>query len=499
MLHETRSGGYRVLRGLGSGERAEVLLAAGDGEPVALKRFLPHVGLERVLIELDAVERIDAPHLPRVLDLTTGAQGEPVVVLERWSPFTLGALLARRGAVSAGEAVTLLAPIAETVERMHAAGFAHGSLGPGSVHLALDGAPVLGGLGSLVRFADGPVSEALLEASAEAGRDAQSLTALAVTVAEHLDRSGAGLRRRIEDLAAMEPQASPRRPFELLEALFGAAPAAAVRFPGTGRRASERPVGLPQALPELPASTASEEREDVVQHSGPIGWLAAAQLPEWLERLVDTEGAAVQRWAPLRRLRQSAASIRPGFRVLGAVAVLALLALGGVALQRDGAQGEESSAAAQQTPVPARDASVEQPGGGPADSGATASGDEGPPDAGGPDGLEAAVTGDDAVAAAAALLKLRDDCLGRAEHACLDGVLQAGSALMVEDRARIDATQRDGVAAERLGAPADLRVVQELGGAVLLDASFPEAVPQTAAASLLIVRSEAGWRLRDLL
>lgn len=496
MLHETRSGGYRVLRGLGSGERAEVLLAAGGAEPVALKRFQPHVGLERVLIELDAVERIDAPHLPRVRDLTTGAQGEPVVVLDRWSPFTLGALLARRGAISAGEAVTLLAPIAETVERMHAAGFAHGSLGPGSVHLALDGAPVLGGLGSLVRFAAGPVSEAAREASAEAGRDAQSLTALALTVAEHLDRSGADLRRSIEELAASGPQASPRRAFDLLEVLFGAAPAAAVRFPGTGRRASERPAGLP---PAQPASTGSEEREDVPPRSGPIGWLAAAQLPEWLERLVDAEGAAVQRWAPLRRLRRSAASVRPGFRVLGAVAAVALLALGGVVLQRAGSQREGSATAAQQMPIPARDASAERSGGGTVETGGTGSSGESGPGAGGPDGLEAAVAGDDAVAAAAALLELRDDCLGRAEHACLDGVVPAGSALMAADRARIDATQRDGAAAERLAAPADLRVVQELGGAVLLEASFPEAVPQTAAASLLIVRSEAGWRLRDLL
>ena len=161
MLQETRLGGYRVLRGLGSGERAEVLLGAGGEEPVAIKRFLPHVALDRVLVELDAIERVDAPHLPRVLDLASGPDGAPVLVLERWSPFTLGALLARRRTISAGEAVTLLAPIVETVERMHAAGFAHGALGTSAVHLALDGAPVLGGLGSLARFAPAGASEAV--------------------------------------------------------------------------------------------------------------------------------------------------------------------------------------------------------------------------------------------------------------------------------------------------------------------------------------------------
>lgn len=502
MLHETRSGGFRVLRGLGSGERAEVLLAVGDDEPVALKRFRPHVGLERVLVELDAIERIDAPHLPRVLDLATGDGGEAVLVLERWSPFTLGALLARRGTISAGEAVTLLAPIAETVERMHAAGIAHGSLGPGAVHLALDGAPVLGGLGALRRFAAAPVSEAVRCGSSEVARDALALSALAVTVAEHLDASGAKLRRGIEELAAAGAPEPQRRAFELLELLFGAAPASAVRFPGSGRRAADRPPAAPAARLE---STAPERADDEPQRGGPIGWLAAAQLPEWLERLVDAEGAAVQRWAPVRRLRESLASIRPRFRMLGAVAVVALLALSGVVLQRAGGQEPDTAAATQPEPAATHGDSPDAmsgPSGGPDDAAAVEPappGGSGASGASGAHGLEAAITGDDALAAAAALLELRDDCLARAEHACLDGVLQAGSALLGEDRARIDAAQRDGVAADRLGAPTDLRVVQELGGAVLLGADFPDAVPETAAASLLIVRSEAGWRLRDLL
>ncbi len=495
MLHETTTAGYRVLRGLGSGERAEVLLAAGDEEPVALKRFLPHVPLERVLHELDAIERIDAPHLPRVLDLATGADGEPVVVLERWSPFTLGALLARRGTISAGEAVTLLAPIAETVERMHAAGVAHGALAPGSVHLALDGAPVLGGLGSLIRFAGGPVSEAVRDGSHEVARDAQALTALAVTVAEYLDGAGASLRRGIEDISAAGADAPQRRSFELLEVLFGAAPASAVRFPGSGRRAAERPVAAPVSSLSAPAP---DDAHVETRGAGPIGWLAAAQLPEWLERLVDVEGGAVQRWAPVRRLRQSIASIRPRFRVLGAIAVVALLALGGVVLQRTGGQDAGTAAASQPGPTATEAASPEEAG-----SGAVAAdavpGHDHEPVAGAPEGPEAAIAGEDALAAAVALLELRDECLARAEHACLDGLLQPGSALLREDRARVDATQRDGATAERLGAPVDLRVVQELGGAVLLGAAFPDAAPETAAASLLVVRSEAGWRLRDLL
>ncbi|GMA27677.1 hypothetical protein [Arenivirga flava] len=495
MLHETTSGGYRVLRGLGRGDRAEVLLAAGEGDPVALKRFLPHVPLGRVLLELDAIERIDAPHLPRVLDLATGDDGEPVVVLERWSPFTLGALLARRGTIAAGEAVTLLAPIAETVERMHAAGVAHGALVPGAVHLAVDGAPVLGGLGALSRFADGPASEAVRSGSQEVARDAQALTALAAIVAEHLDGAGAGLRRRIEEFAAAVGDEPQRRSFELLEVLFGAAPAAAVRFPGAGRRVAERPsAAMPARLDAPPPG----ERDVEPSGAGPVGWLAAAQLPEWLERLVDAEVGAVQRWAPVRRLRRSIASVRPRFRVLGAIAVVTLLALGGVVLQRADGQRENSAAATPPETTSSHDPRPEPSDAAARDAAGVRDGDA-PRGAAGPDALDAAITGDDALAAASALLASRDDCLRRAEHTCLDGVLQAGSALLAEDRARVDATQRDGVAAELLGAPADLRIVQELGGAVLVAAAFPDAAPQTTAASLLIVRSEAGWRLRDLL
>jgi len=511
MLQETRLGGYRVLRGLGSGERAEVLLGAGGEEPVAIKRFLPHVALDRVLVELDAIERIDAPHLPRVLDLASGPDGAPVLVLERWSPFTLGALLARRRTISAGEAVTLLAPIAETVERMHAAGFAHGALGTGAVHLALDGAPVLGGLGSLARFAPAGASEAVRHDAPAIAEDARALTALAAALAQHLDASGAELRRRLDELAGGGVPEPQRRAFELLETLFGTAPAEAVRFPGSGRRAAgESPIGATPRAVAASAEAPAEESTAAPRSAGPIGWLAAAQLPEWLERLVDAQGSAVQRSAPLRRLRESLSSIRPRFRVLGGVTVLALLALGGFVLDR--ASGDSASYAA----PPAGESSTAESttgqdpvAGGEEGPAVAAEGHDDPVDGGASDDgalqddaaspVDAAVRGDDPLAAAEALLAERDACLLRAEHACLDDVVQAGSALLREDRHRIDATQREDAPAEQLGAPAELRVVQELGGAVLLAASFPEAVPQTTAASLLIVRSEAGWRLRDLL
>jgi hypothetical protein len=59
----------------------------------------------------------------------------------------LDALVRARGHLSPGEVVTVLAPVASALGRLHDLGVVHGDVSPGNVLLDLDGRPVLGDLG----------------------------------------------------------------------------------------------------------------------------------------------------------------------------------------------------------------------------------------------------------------------------------------------------------------------------------------------------------------
>jgi len=104
--------------------------------------------------------------------------------------------------------------------------------------------------------------------------------------------------------------------------------------------------------------------------------------------------------------------------------------------------------------------------------------------------------GEDAAAAARALLERRAECFATLDLACLDEVVQHGSAIEANDRATMLAA-RDG-APPPVDAfdPSTAAVTVEMGDAVLVEVSHSEAGSEPA--SLLVVRGEAGWRLREI-
>src|SRR5690606_10127208 len=106
------------------------------------------------------------------------------------------------------------------------------------------------------------------------------------------------------------------------------------------------------------------------------------------------------------------------------------------------------------------------------------------------------VAGDDPIAAARWLLERRSECFATLDLDCLDEVLQRGSAIETEDRAAMLAA-RDGAGAPSIVFDASEAVVTvEMGDAVLI--AISRAGPEREPASLLVVRGEAGWRLREI-
>jgi hypothetical protein len=116
------------------------------------------------------------------------------------------------------------------------------------------------------------------------------------------------------------------------------------------------------------------------------------------------------------------------------------------------------------------------------------------------DASDPELRGDDPIAAAAVLLAVRDECLRSASLLCLDGVVQPGSSAEATDRAAVSIIQGGGEPPTPIAAPR-LELVERLGDSALVSLGRAEAggAGETGPASLLLMKGEAGWRIRDYL
>jgi serine/threonine protein kinase len=165
--------GYEVGRRLGSGGSATVWLATekSTGRELALKCFAPGGGAEgqgtdpetEMRREVRILSALDHDHLVRAHavvrldrareDAADGRRGVGLV-LDYAAGGSLAALVAGRGRLSAGETVTVLAPIAQALAYLHARGFTHGDVAPGNVLFTAHGKPLLADLGVARMVAD---------------------------------------------------------------------------------------------------------------------------------------------------------------------------------------------------------------------------------------------------------------------------------------------------------------------------------------------------------
>ncbi|PPK95330.1 serine/threonine protein kinase [Kineococcus xinjiangensis] len=143
--------GYAVGRMLGAGGSASVWEGTGpDGLPCALKVLeeTPAAAgaADPLLRELSLLRRVRHPSVVAVRDISTTAEGRPVLVLDLAAGGSLAALVRRRRLV-VGEVVTLLLELGPALEDLHATGVVHADISPGNVLLRADGTPLLADLG----------------------------------------------------------------------------------------------------------------------------------------------------------------------------------------------------------------------------------------------------------------------------------------------------------------------------------------------------------------
>jgi len=448
-------GGYRLVRLLGASDRAEVWLGHrstpdGRGETVAIKRFLSGTPRREIDTELEALGRVSHRHVVELLDIAMDPDDRPCLIMARLGRVSLARLLADRGSLAPGEAVTLLVPALEAVAELHRVGVAHGDLRPGVIHFDAVGAPVLAEFGRAELIGPFPVppeeyslTTAQLEVHDRALVDCRQLVDLLRLVLGAADVHSV-------DLDDVPDTASELRDV-LTPSLFRAADPISMRFDAP-------PIAGPPARIAIARSVDAGEAE---ASAAPSLALAGAHLPAWLESMAR-EWVQSARDRALRTL-QSLRTVRKPFWVAAAAMVVAIVAAAVLLQPSAGSELERQPVVAEPTPI---------------------------------ETANPAILGDDPLVAAEALLAARDQCFEARSVLCLDAVDQPGSAILERDADAIRLAQMGVESAPIRVADATLELVEELGDAVLISVRVE---PDAARASLLIVRSDAGWRIRELL
>lgn len=426
--------GYRVLRTAGRGDRARLLVGFDDGHTVVLKVTPAADAL--AFVEVAALDRAAGEHVVELFDVAADGD-ETVLVLERLAKGTLAELLERRAGLEAGEAVTVLAPIASTLERLHAAGVAHGRLSLNAICFRDDGAPTLTGFGNAELFAPG-APEVVRETVPGVLADREALHEIARIVLERVaGPRGEAARHLAGSLVAGESS-------NLSDRLFGLAAANPVRFDDAVDAALAHRVGTPRD---------PEPAELDTSRALPT-WIAAL-IPDGVrERLEEPAARAVTIWSgwEVRRRRVALGVVAASLTVLCATALVPA--------------GPAASTAAGPTPFSSPSASDN-------------------PEPGLPE---------DPVEAAVVLLELRERCVRDLSRLCLDDVVQPDSPAQADDHALIRDVQAGGeypAGAVVGGVPV---LVERLGDAALLDLPVG-----SDPASVLLMRTVDGWRIRQYL
>ena len=539
-------GGYRLVRKLGEGPRAELHLARTDGESeaqasVAVKHYRDAVDDASIVTEIDALARATGDHAVELLDVATAPSGHLALILDRLPGGSLGRLLASRPALELGELPTILSPLGGLVDRMHQAGVVHRGIRLESVLFDRAGAPMLACFGRAELMAPG-LPPAALELVPGALADQRALASLAAAVLDRAEDQqavrgvtdwlatsaddyhagwGAELARRVLELAPAIPVdfSPPALPLEVripARIPLGTSPRRPPAPPAKGRGARRRTgtaALAPRRAEMVSESTVDEpwvrgippdaESWNLLAPTEPEPWrtppptavepwraagpvppalgsrsaakpaLDAAGAPDWVAALIPGD--------VLARVRASLAAVRaPVWIAAGLVGVGLVTAM--ILVPQDG-----SGAAADGAPTSTPSPTATQPGHGWTPSGGS------PSDAAAAD----PVHGDDPILALVALLDARDGCIRDRSVLCLDAVGQVGSSALDDDQ-RLIRTLQDGAETPHafLVDSAQVTLVERLGDTALLDLAD---AGDTNPASVLMMRTEAGWRIRDYL
>ncbi|HZV24936.1 MAG TPA: serine/threonine-protein kinase, partial [Acidothermaceae bacterium] len=158
-MDEFTLAGYDVEELAGFGGSGEVWRArdSSTGEVVALKRLRGDtstaLSTEQLQREAALLATVRHDHIVALRSVVSTIEGL-VLVLDYAEGGSLAAVLGARGRLSAGEVVTIGAPLAQALSDIHARGLTHGDVTPGNIVFDGSGKPLLADLGVASLFGD---------------------------------------------------------------------------------------------------------------------------------------------------------------------------------------------------------------------------------------------------------------------------------------------------------------------------------------------------------
>ena len=482
--------------------------AAALTAPVSAVELLVEAspGLGLTLSELcELFDEIEAPSVPEILDVGMTEEQEAVAVLEATLGSSVDELLDRPNPLTAGEIVTILAPVVETLVELHEHGVSLGALRCQDVRLTAAGRPVLKDWHAVARLpeVDG-------RARASVARDWKSLESMADLVLAQLPSQTelpAALERELDRCLSGEVDAQIGH--RLLDALFSWQDAREVLDPAAGERAPRNAI-----LVERDPETASLGR---LEHPRPTDNRNRADsllADDSAEEVVDPRRAISTRDAESRRAQRAQrrpatrqrvlSGIRLPYRIAAAAAVVMCVCAVMIGLLGGGRGGGTQQGAGPLNPSVPESSAVEltEPEVETEAETAPLPGEVLPtPENAEPVAQEstasdwrAAATVEDPTAAAMVLVARRAECLASSPDGCLEEVYQSDAPGLHVDLARAEET------GDELAGLTTATLRDRYGDFAVVDLWPADAVQasETPPTSLTIARGEAGWRLRDV-
>jgi tRNA A-37 threonylcarbamoyl transferase component Bud32 len=466
-------GGYRLLRTIGRGSDGVAYLATGDGAQVVVKAYDDGVDRDRIANEIGALCAVDSPHVVAVIDVSM-TQREPVaLVLERLSSRTLADWLRERTVLDTGEVVTAAVSVVRAVRAVHECGFVHGRVSGARIRFDDAGCPVLLGFGG----ARAATHAGLADDWERCVAIVESIVARAETIEpDEASQVLAVVRRLREPVESGEAAVADA----VESALFGLGPPAPLLMAGERHAAPVDPPSTALALEPMFAGTETGETTTAQGSSGTShhrrdGLLAGftAVAAGAMEHGVGAVIAGRVRGVVSGRRR----TVVVGVSIAAGLTMVALLTMPSApaghaegpspsttpraAAERDAGGRSTSTTAGTAIPATVRPATTATP------------------------------DPEDPVHAAFRLLRDRRSCLEHGDGGCLVAIDQADSPLFAADSALLSARRGTTVSPEL----SQLSLTETVGDAVVISIAASET---TKPASVLVIKTEAGWRLRAL-